>query len=37
MQSRQAERVSDNEHRWMQDQWRRLHGLLYEPVRIEHR
>jgi hypothetical protein len=33
MQSRQAERVSANEHRWMQDQRRKLHELLYEPVR----
>jgi hypothetical protein len=35
MQSRQAESVY--EHRWMQDQRRRLHGVLYEPVRIKDR
>jgi hypothetical protein len=27
-----AERVSAHGHRWMQDQRRRLHELLYEPV-----
>jgi hypothetical protein len=33
LESVSAEGVSANEHRWMQDQRRRLHNPLYELVR----